>query len=658
MSNDYYNNSETLINGETAFASDVESKFGAIATAFAKLPGESELIRGKVGFADDGGAVNAYTCTMHKTVTSYVDDMEVVIKIANANTTEACTINVDSQGVKSIKTADGDNPAIGAMTSYVHLRYDADNGYFVLLAAASHESRLKTMETNVEVAKYLSLALNDFRGAWSTLTGPLDEGSGVTHAGNLWVSIRSIPAVEENEPAFGNSDWVALGIGPGLVITPKNTGPTPGAVNIFEQPTLSSGVFRTYAATDTHESSRFRVRAAEGDWETPVYDSGEVMDLVSHMMPSGILLEGENTYYFQVMYKGAELGWSGWSKETSFVTKDVFAFIMGVALTASGGGAGSWQHIDEYGNNITPGTTYFDNHPVWGGMQDATIDSQAMVKVPKFYCKVGTLSSGDQAGKKAWLVSDQPVPGFELHPAFMDGGVAIDQVYIGKYEAADDGSTKVRSASGLTPLAITSFDDFRTKCAARNTGGVDGFHLINVYELAAIQMLALIEMGTPDMQSAISAGNTTGSLQNTGVSADNYRGINQLWSNTLGFIDGLRVTSSGDLQVFDRNGNNTYVTVATGLSGSAIVGWAVSMRENSGTNFDCKHLFLASSVDSTEGNGTFADYQSFYQSSSYDYITLHGGDWTPDTLSGLFSVGLSNTSAATSSSSGARLAKV
>jgi len=49
----------------------------------------------------------------------------------------------------------------------------------------------------------------------------------------------------------------------------------------------------------------------------------------------------------------------------------------------------------------------------FGDISNVTIDSQAMVKIPKFYAKQGTVAAGaDQAGKKAWWVSDQPVSGF------------------------------------------------------------------------------------------------------------------------------------------------------------------------------------------------------------------------------------------------------
>ena len=164
------------------------------------------------------------------------------------------------------------------------------------------------------------------------------------------------------------------------VLTPANVSPEAGATNIAEQPTLSAGAFSVHGSTDTHDASQWRIRSSIGDWDNPIYDSGEIADLLSHVVPAGNLLEGENSYYFQTRYKGTSLGWSDWSQETSFVTKDVFANIVGIAMVTSGGGAGTWQNIDADGNNITPDASYFNNHPVYGGIEDVTIDSQSMVK--------------------------------------------------------------------------------------------------------------------------------------------------------------------------------------------------------------------------------------------------------------------------------------
>jgi len=438
------------------------------------------------------------------------------------------------------------------------------------------------------------------------------------------------------------------------VLTPSNVSPGAGDTNIAEQPTLSAGAFAAHGTTDTHAASQWRVRSSTGDWATPVYDSGESADLLSHVVPAGYLLEGENSYYFQTRYKGTALGWSDWSQETSFVTKDVFANIIGIAMVSSGGGAGTWQNIDADGNNITPDASYFNNHPVYGGIEDVTIDSQAMVKIPKFYIKVGTVPSGDQAGKKAWWISDQPVSGFALQPAFMDAGTAIDQFYCGKYEATNDG-TKAGSTAGVAPLVSIDFPNMQGRCTARNTGGVDGFHMENIHELSAIQILCLIETGGPDVQSIIGSGNSSASaVVNTGASNAVWRGIHELWGNVRCMIDGAQFDLAHQIMVFDREGNNTYV--ATGVTVGAAAGWITGVYADIGAGYDLGTLFLGKTTDGTEGNGSFGDYQ--IGSSGGQNIYFHGGSWSLGSQVGLFCQDMSGNTAQVEPWSGSRLAKV
>jgi hypothetical protein len=437
--------------------------------------------------------------------------------------------------------------------------------------------------------------------------------------------------------------------------TPTLTNPGNGATDIPEQPTLTSSPFTVSGGSDNHVGSRWMIREAGGSYDTPVYDSGSSLDLESHVVPAGNLQDGEVTYYAKVQHEGETLGASEWSSEISFTAKDLFAVIVGIAQVASGGGAGTWQRVDEDGNNKTTDTAYFNNHPTYAGIQDATIDEQAMVQIPKFYYKVAQAPAGsDQAGKKCWWISDQPAAGFELHPAFMDGGVEIDRFYVGKYEGTDDAGTKVGSAAGVSPLVSVDFTTMHSRCAARNTGGVEGFHMWNIHELSAIQMLALIELGTPDAQSAISAGNTNSSAAvNTGASGAVWRGIHELWGNVWGAVDGFKTDTSNRLEVFDRLGNETYINTGTVITTS---GWTTSMLEASGADWDFASMFAAANVDSTEGNGTFADYW-YSNSAGSEYVCYHGGTWGYGSRAGLFYLGLYNVASYSYTALGCRLAK-
>lgn len=134
MSNDFYNNDVgTLAFGEIAKAVTVEAKFDEVVTGFAKLPDQTKLNRGTVNFVDDSGAADAYVVSMAQTASALTDGMQVDVRITTGNT-GACTINVDSLGAKSIKKANGTNPGSGDIGDgdIVSLRYDSDNGYFVI----------------------------------------------------------------------------------------------------------------------------------------------------------------------------------------------------------------------------------------------------------------------------------------------------------------------------------------------------------------------------------------------------------------------------------------------------------------------------------------------------------------------------------------------
>ena len=419
-------------------------------------------------------------------------------------------------------------------------------------------------------------------------------------------------------------------------------------------------------AGEVHIASQWQIRASSGDYSSPVYDSGEIDDLTSHVVPEGNLEDGEKTYYFRARYKGENIGFSEWSAETSFTTKDQFAQIFGIALVSTGGGAGDWQWVDADGNNISLTTTDFDNHPVWGGIQDVTIDGQDMVEIPKFYIKQDVAPSGsDQAGNKCWWVSDEAVEGFSVHPAFMDGGVEIDQVYVGKYEGIDDGTNGsgaaiVGSASGAAPLVSTTFTDYKQYCANRNevnggNSGVSGFHLWTIYELSAIQLLAMIELETPDVQAAIANGHVDGSdAVNTGSTDAVYRGIYELWGNVRHWTDGLQLDGDHQVQVWDVNGNRSLIS--TGVNTTSSDGWGVTAHDEAGTDWDLSLIWLPKTTDGTEGNGTFADH--LYASDSGEQnVCAHGGSWSYGSKAGLFYLYLRLEASHSNSSIGGRLAK-
>lgn len=422
------------------------------------------------------------------------------------------------------------------------------------------------------------------------------------------------------------------------VVAPSNVAPAANASNVGAAPTLTSSALATTGGSDTHVSSQWQIRIATGSYAAPVWDSGEdATNKTSIVVPVAKLQAGQTLYYWRVRHKGTANGWSEWSQETSFTTQSTFGFIIGIACLSTGGGSGTWQRVDIDGNNKATDASYFNSHPVFGGVVDQTIDGQAMVKVPAFYYKVATIQQGPNAGRTAWWICDQPQPGFTLHPAFKNLGIASPQFWVGKYQAGWDG-TKVTSIAGQPVMASVDFPTMQARCLARNTGGVTGFAMWSIYQFAAIQMLALIEMGGSDSQSLIGVGriNTVaGATVNNAadVAQATWRGIVGLWGNVRQAVDGLQTDANCKLQIWDRNGNRSWVTTSRVMP-QVIQAFPVTMATDSAADYDLRDVFVPATLDNSAGNGTFAD--GFGTRDGGGHICHVGGFYSEGSAGGLF----------------------
>ena len=457
------------------------------------------------------------------------------------------------------------------------------------------------------------------------------------------------------------SDWATIAsfttkASYAYVNTPVVIAPTNGQTEIPEQPTLQSSAFATTGGADTHASSQWQIRLASGSWAAPLHDSGaSTTAKTSYTVPAGVLVAGQTQYVMRVRHTGTSLGASEWSSDIAFTTKQQFAQIIGIVCTATGGGAGTWQRVDENFNAITTTAATFNNHPTYAGVVAQTIDGQAMMKVPKYYLKTGTVPSGTYTGKRYWMVSDQPVAGFSVHPAFMNAGAQIDQFWVGKYQGTNDGGTKLGSAAAVTPLVSIDFPTMQARANARNTGGVTGFGLWNIYQLSAIQTLALIEIGGSDSQTLVGQGHVSGSsalaTDNATVAQATWRGIVGLWGNVWQMVDGLQTDASSKYMIWDKNGNKTYQTTSLTAPTS---NYPVTMATAAGTDYDLATVFAAETTNATAGNGTYGDY--FYQAANC--VAYHGGGWSNGANAGLFYLGVSNAASHSAPYLGGRLAKV
>lgn len=277
-----------------------------------------------------------------------------------------------------------------------------------------------------------------------------------------------------------------------------------------------------------------------------------------------------------------------------------------------------------------------------------------MIKIPKFYIKVGTAPAGAaQAGKKCWWISDRARAGYHVHPAFVRNGKETACFYIGAYEASANGA-KACSIANVAPWVSIANPAAISACAARNTGAAGseqyGWHLQNIYERHAISLLMLLELGTPNVQSAIGAGNTSSSAAvATGTTNAVWHGIHEFWGNVWEHTDGFKTDASGIGQIFSNQGDGSYV----GTNVVPTNGWIKAVAEASGTNFDLKDVFVPAVADGTEGNGTFGDYGW----ESTNCVLYTSGHWGNGSQAGAFMFYVSYASSYAYTTFGFRVAK-
>lgn len=252
----------------------------------------------------------------------------------------------------------------------------------------------------------------------------------------------------------------------------------------------------------------------------------------------------------------------------------------------------------------------FTNAWPFNKMVEQTADGQAMVYIPKMYVKNEKLpDTATYAGKYAYLIAPDKIDDtWHVHPAFMNAGKEMSGVQIGKYLASKDSSGKAASVKDATPWTSITRDTAHSLGSNRNVPGgtaeQTGWHCYNIYEHHLIARLMLIEYGSSDLQTLL-----TGS--DSGMDAK-YHGIEMVWGGTSygEWFDGIDTLGTNSaVRIFKNDGSQTYVDTGITPCGA---GWLKDVLHNKGTNYDLGDVFLAASVDGTQANGSFGDYQDFY----------------------------------------------
>lgn len=322
-------------------------------------------------------------------------------------------------------------------------------------------------------------------------------------------------------------------------------------------------------------------------------------------------------------------------------------------------------------------------------------DGNVMVEIPKFYFR--QVRNGNTL---EWQISDVPLAGYQLHPAFFKDGEIVDFRYMGAYDACvyddsasayiaglnlddntgniDTANDKLASVSGVYPMVGVTRDECRS-LAANN--GI-GWRQQDFWLTCAVQMLYLIEYGDFHSQSYLGAGNTNGSYlassadQNdsphtiagasnslgnastntttgAGVSAKpgtsfmSYRGIENFFGNVFNWVDGFNILA--DHQAFVTNNRADFAdNTSTGFQ------FLGTLHNSNGfvTNIlDVPGAFLPSAVGGS--SSTFlAD--KYFQNTG-NRVAFFGGRAAYGALAGAFVWNVDVSSSAASRNVGARL---
>ena len=285
-----------------------------------------------------------------------------------------------------------------------------------------------------------------------------------------------------------------------------------------------------------------------------------------------------------------------------------------------------------------------------------------MVKIPKFWFR--RYKEGNIEHIK---IADKATDGFNLHPAFYHAGVEKDWLYVGAYKT----SSNNKSVSGASPTVDQTRATMRTNAKAKG----DGWSLIDIAAVSAIQMLILVEFANNNVQSVIGRGycdKTSGGARiNTG-SCDTvsgltgrpsgtdglvdvvWRGIEGFWGNIWEWTDGVNWNGGkyyvcNDPSKYADDTLSNYIE----LSYTGATNWSSSYITQEGLDTGSNpHVMLPSAA----GSGSASTYQCDGCWSSTGWRVFgRGGSWAAGSIDGLFAAALDNASSVSRSICGSRL---
>ena len=158
----------------------------------------------------------------------------------------------------------------------------------------------------------------------------------------------------------------------------------------------------------------------------------------------------------------------------------------------------------------------------------------------------------------------------------------------------------------------------------------------------------LIEMGAPDVQSIIGSGNSSSSAcVTTGTTNAVWRGIYDHWADAWEICDGLKTGASGQVLIWDKNGNQTYIDTGKVVADKGFA-------SGSTDQYSLDELFIPSDDGSGKAFSASTADSVWTRSNTVLYL---GGSWYHGAIDGLFTFNVNSGASYSSSTLGFRLAK-
>ena len=315
--------------------------------------------------------------------------------------------------------------------------------------------------------------------------------------------------------------------------------------------------------------------------------------------------------------------------EEAAVSERLRAGVVGIALSEGG----LWRRVDHDGATLHVDYATFRDHPVLSRIGELRLeDDSEMVRIPRFW-----LRSERRGDERIWWISPWPREGFRLHPAFAKAeGGASAFIWIGKDLASrsEEGESLTMKAR-RRPWTGLTIREAREGCQTLG----EGWRLWSVYDLAAVQLLALIDKGAP-IGGVVGIALSEGGLWRRVLPAE-WRGIHDLWGDVWQFTDGLRINAWGGIEIWDDRlpGGDLWTDTGVAYGPGAGDGFPTAFHEERGEGFDLSAIFIPSRVTGGPEKAATKDHV-WGCGGDRGGIALSGGSWISRQDSGLFSLSL------------------